>query len=365
MPDTGSGKKKVLVAPLDWGLGHTTRVIPIIHSLLQRGHQVCSAGNSQQKSLLQAEFPQLTYLPLAGYGIKYGVSAVQTAVLLLRQIPQIWAAIEAEKQWLAQSMAVHSFDAVISDNRYGMYHPKAHCTIITHQLRIQAPVAAGVVQRIHFSLLQKFNACWVPDVPGAPGLAGALSHPHRLPAMPLRYLGPLSRFSTGQLQPEQSGLLVLLSGPEPQRTLFENILLPQLSNAKMPVTLVRGLPGSQQLLAPIPGVQVFNHLPTKDLQEAMQRASLVVCRSGYSSVMDLAALCKRSIVVPTPGQTEQAYLARHLHQSGFALAQQQQGFDLKKALEKAAHFAYHFPEPSTTDLLAAALDEWEANASSI
>lgn len=360
IPDTDKDHpKKVLVAPLDWGLGHTTRSIPIISSLLRRGHRVVLAGNEQQKNLLGAEFPNLPFLPLRGYEIKYGVSAVQTLALLLRQIPQIKTAIEAERLWLAQMMQEHRFDAVISDNRYGLHHPDAHCTIITHQLRIQAPVGSGIIQRLHYRLLRQFNRCWVPDVPDAPGLAGRLSHPRQMPPMPVRYLGPLSRFEHRGGNAGGSGVLVLLSGPEPQRTLFENALLPQLPGLNMPIVLVRGLPGSSSPLPPMPGVQVHHHLPAKELEKALRNAAWVVCRSGYSTVMDLAALGKRSIMVPTPGQTEQVYLARHLHRSGFAMAQRQRGFQLKAALEEASSFPYRMPE-HRPHLLQPALDAWEA-----
>jgi UDP-N-acetylglucosamine transferase subunit ALG13 len=359
IPDTGSRQKKVLVAPLDWGLGHTTRSIPLIRSLVQRGCEVFLAGNEQQKCLFQGEFPQLSFLPLRGYGIKYGASAVQTAALLLRQVPQMGAAIRFEHRWLAQMMKRYRFHAVVSDNRYGLYHPAAHCTIVTHQLCIQVPVGGGLLQRLHYSLLQQFNECWVPDVPAAPGLAGALSHPRRHPNMPVRFIGPLSRFEKREGSAHEAGVLLLLSGPEPQRTLFENMLLPQLAGLDGPVVLVRGLPGSSSVLPPMPGVQVYNHLPANELDGVLRQAAFVVCRSGYSSVMDLAALGKQSILVPTPGQSEQAYLARHLQQSGFALAQRQQGFDLQAALKKAALFSCRFPERGSTSLLAPALDAWE------
>lgn len=354
--------KNILVAPLDWGLGHATRCIPVVRSLLQRGFRVFLAGEGTQKSLLQTEFPDLPFLPLPGYRVQYGASAVQTAGRLLLQIPQILGAIRHERHWLEQMMKGHRFAAVISDNRYGLHHPDAFSVLMTHQLRIQSPVAAAepLLQNIHYRFINRFNECWVPDTDQAPGLAGALAHPHRLPAVNTRFVGPLSRFATDSCT-EGDSLLLLLSGPEPQRTLFEQVLVSQLEKSPGPITLVRGLPGQTEHLAVPPGVNVYNHLSAAELEGALRRASLVICRSGYSTVMDLAALGKKSILVPTPGQTEQVYLAKHLQQQGFALWCRQKDFDMETALAAAKNFEYRLPHPGGGQLLEDALDalEWK------
>ena len=221
----GSNKemKRVLIAPLDWGLGHATRCIPIVRQLQARGLQVFLAGEGAVQSLLQAEFPELPFLHLEGYRVQYGSNATTTMWQLLRQIPQIKAAIRNEKAWLSQMLMRYRFDAVISDNRYGLYHPGTYAVLLTHQLRIQAPTegAAHLLQWMHYRYIQKFSACWVPDVPGTPSLAGALSHPGSMPRLPVQYIGPISRFIPSSTQQVSSGpLLLLLSGPEPQRSIY-------------------------------------------------------------------------------------------------------------------------------------------------
>lgn len=355
-PSTNKIPKRVLVAPLDWGLGHATRCVPIIRGLLQRGAQVWLAGEGAVQVLLQAEFPNLPFLPLEGYRVTYGQSGTGTQLRLLRQLPRILSAIRHENNWLQTAMEQYGFDVVISDNRYGLYHPAVESVFITHQLQIRSPFAffSPLLLQAHYRLIQKFDACWVPDVMDKNGLAEALSHPSRLPHLPTRYIGWLSRMQPNGEQ-ETGPVLVLLSGPEPQRSLLEQIILAQCSEAGQPLVLVRGLPGNETLPSAPPNLAIYNHLPASALAQHLNSAAFVIARSGYSTIMDLAALHKKSILIPTPGQTEQTYLARHLQQQGLALLQNQQHFNLKDALQKAAAFAYR-PFPPAADGLTPALE---------
>ncbi len=330
------------MAPLDWGLGHATRCIPIIHELLRQGCDVLLAGEGKQKTLLQQEFPHLRFLHLPGYRIRYASSGWGLAVKIVAQIPNIVSAITYEQAWLKKVVQNEKIDAVISDNRYGLHHPNIQSVFLTHQLRIKAPIAfvEDFLQRLNYRYLNCFNECWVPDAADENNLAKSLSHPVQLPPIPVRYIGTLSRFSGQQNKEESKHLLILLSGPEPQRSLLQNLLLKELSNYKEPVILVRGLPGEGNNLAASQNVSVYSHLPAAELEQKIKEASFVIARCGYSTVMDLAALNKRSILIPTPGQTEQAYLAKHLMEKKVALCIDQKKFRLKQALELAASFPY-------------------------
>lgn len=351
-----------MVAPLDWGLGHATRCVPIIRALVGRGHQVFLAGEGATEALLRAEFPALPFLPLPGYRIRYGASALQTGLQLSAQLPRIVKTVKQENLWLQQQIKIHHFDAVISDNRYGLHHPEAYSVFITHQLRIKAPLAAAerAAQAWMYGHIKNFDCCWVPDAAAEPSLAGALSHPGKLPAVPVRYTGPLSRFDHKTDVAEKKGLLLLLSGPEPQRTILEKLLLGQTGSTTENIMLVRGLPEGASL-PDVPGhVAVFNHLPAAPLQETLRSAALVVCRSGYSTVMDLAALQQRAVLVPTPGQWEQEYLAKHLSQRGFAPWLPQKGFDLGEAVLMASQYDYRFERINHTDALQMAINDLES-----
>lgn len=340
--DQPDDSPNILVAPLDWGLGHATRCIPLIQELLRCQCKVTIAACGRGKALLQQEFPQLPVLSLQGYEIQYAATAWGLALKIVAQIPKLFAAIQREKAWLEKLVAEQAFDAVISDNRYGLHHPQLRSVFITHQLGIKAPVAwvEGLLRRTAYRYINRFDECWVPDAEGPDNLAGDLSHPGKLPQVAVRYTGSLSRFRRQNAKKQEGALLLLLSGPEPQRSLLEACLLKDLKEYTKPVVLVRGLPGTHERLNAGPNVSVYNHLTAAALEKKLAEASLVVSRCGYSTVMDLAALQKRSILIPTPGQTEQEYLAQHLMKQNLALCVAQKKFRLKTALSLAVTFPY-------------------------
>jgi len=348
----------VLVAALDWGLGHATRCIPIIKKMQEYPVTLRLAGSGASGHLLRSAFPDLPYSEIPARSIRYARSAGGLLWKLLLQLPRFRRNVEAEKQWLRQQLETGEIHLILSDNRYGLYHPRVHSVFLTHQLEIQTPFGRSgnrLLRRLHYRLIERFTECWVPDGP-APGFGGALSHPDVLPRAPLRYIGPLSRFQHAPNPSPAVDLAIVLSGPEPQRSIWEQQLLAQLSSFSGRVLLVRGLPeGGRPLQVPA-HVALADHLPAAALQEAMASARLVVARCGYSTVMDLAALRQKSILVPTPGQTEQEYLARHLHQAGFACCLSQKDFKLRNALSRAGRFSYLFPEPPGEEPLREAVE---------
>ena len=343
-------KPNILLAPLDWGLGHATRCIPLIRSLLRHPCQVILAGEGIGRELLSREFPDLPFLDLPGYRVRYSRSAGALPFALMAQIPKLVSCIQYENQRLAEWVKERRVDAVISDNRFGLSHPGIPCVFMTHQLEIRTPLKpfTRLLQQLNYRYINRFTECWVPDAEGQVNLSGELGHPKKMPHIPVRYTGPLSRFRRGVPSGKGSGLLVLLSGPEPQRTMFEEMVIDQLEDIQGPVVLVRGLPGDDHQLSVPEWVSVFNHLPAEELEEKMRHADLVLARCGYSTIMDLGAVNQKSILVPTPGQTEQEYLAAHLMKHGFALCIEQDKFRLKQAMDLASSFPYH-PMPATNE----------------
>ena len=336
--------KKLLVAPLDWGLGHATRCVPVIRDLLNNNCEVWLAGEGAQEKLLREEFPSLPFLPLKGYRIKYGKSGLTGKILL--QVPSILRSIKEENKWLKQQVSNHGFDAVISDNRYGLYNEKVFSVLITHQLNIKTPLgkwSEKILQQWNYKLINKFNECWIPDDEGENNLAGELSHPVKLPSIPVKYIGPLSRFTS--FSPSGDGgikghLLIILSGPEPQRTILENKVIDQIVNYPATATIVRGLPGEKNIIPSTNTIHFYNHLSTDELNTEAVKAEFIISRSGYSTIMDIACVQKKSILIPTPGQTEQEYLADHLRKKQFAFCIDQEGFSLLKTIEEARNFEY-------------------------
>ncbi len=336
-------KLRILVAPLDWGLGHTTRCIPVIKALLKQGTEVIIAGNKIQEKVLSAEFPDCKFLFLEGYGVAYSATRKGFLWKMMQQLPRIASAIQHENSWLNEVLARENIDGVISDNRFGLYTSKIPSVFITHQLRIQTglgQLADGIAQRVNYRYINRFSQVWVPDFQGPQNLAGILSHPSLMPATNVVYVGPLTRMHQRSPVNEAGGILFIFSGPEPQRSFFEQKVLAQLQDIQQKVTIVRGKP-LQEDLPLIEDAVIYNHLPGNEMELIMRSASCIVCRSGYSSVMDINALGLRSILIPTPGQTEQEYLADYLVQKKFAIKASQDDFNLRDLLQKAAGFTYN------------------------
>ena len=323
-------RKTVLVAPLDWGLGHTTRCIPVIQELLHQNFTVLIAAVGNSAHLLRKEFPGLTILSLKGYQICYSNTKVFFKVKLFGQIPKILKAINHEHTWLKQIIKEYKIDIVVSDNRYGLYNSKIKSIFITHQLAIETGYAFTnwLVQKLNYRLINKFNQCWIPDDEAPFDLAGKLSHPKEMPIVPTKYIGILSRFKKDTTE-KNIDLLVLISGPEPQRTALENMMLLQMTKFSLKMVLVRGLPGaSNKNINTNKELQILDHLPATELNKLIQSSKIVIARSGYSTIMDLIALQQKAILIPTPGQTEQEYLAEYLSAKKYFVSAHQKGFNL-------------------------------------
>lgn len=331
---------RILVAPLDWGLGHATRCIPIIKELINRGCEVYIAADKSIFYLLKKEFPSSVFLRCKGYEIKYGSSKKSFFSTLLFQFPKILFMIFQENRWLKTTVKNYEIDAVISDNRFGMYHKKIPSIYITHQLQIKTGSAFTdfIAQKIHYFFINKYSICWVPD-DKENGMAGELSHPEKLPSN-VTYIGILSRFHT--MSPEIIyDLLVTISGPEPQRSVFENKILNQLKEFSRSVLLVRGLPDSNNILtSKNPLIKIVNHLTSAELNKSMEQAKMIIGRSGYTTIMDLTALKKKAILIPTPGQTEQEYLAEYVFKRNYFFAAEEDKFSIQAVLKDASLFEF-------------------------
>ena len=341
-------KNNILVVPLDWGLGHATRCIPIIQSLLENGCRVIIAGENATQRLLEHEFPQCTFLPLKGYRIRYSRNKYWLPIKMALQLPRILLRSYQEQRWLKKVVHQYSINAVIADNRFGLFHSTIPTVYITHQLLIKTGnrFSEKILQQIHSWIIRKYTHCWVPDFAGKENIAGELSHPAHCPSN-VQYIGCLSRLSPIDNPVKKYDLLLLLSGPEPQRSIFEKLLLGQLKHYSGKVLLVRGLPeniGNEGYATDESAkLTIQDYLGAAQLNEAIQQAEMVICRSGYTTIMDLIKIGQKAILVPTPGQTEQEYLARHLMGQQFFYVATQQHFVLADALKLAADFNVEMP----------------------
>ncbi|WP_333819365.1 glycosyltransferase [Ohtaekwangia sp.] len=353
--------KRVLVAPLDWGLGHATRCIPVIRSLQKHACIVLIAGSGDSLLLLQKEFPGLKRYTLPGYSPRYPTTGSMVWTMAA-QVPRFARVIGEEHRVLEEIVRREGIDLVISDNRYGCWSSVVKSIFITHQSNILMPQRFGWlaswVRRMNHKMIKRFTQCWIPDRGGNESIAGdlilfgAVDHD-----INYRYIGPLSRFESSGRREKKYDLLCIFSGPEPQRTLLETIVTEQVNRWQGKACMVRGLPDDARAIPLNTKADVFPFLNSEALQVAIESSALVLARSGFSTVMDMARLGGRAIFIPTPGQTEQVYLAERLLQKGIAYSMQQRNFDLIRALKESERFTGFIPAASSGDLLEDAVSE--------
>ena len=351
--------KRILICPLDWGLGHATRCIPIIRYLLEKDIEVIVGTDKSPLELLKKEFfhhqvgGELTFLRFPGYEIAYPEKG-SMQVKILFSIPKILWRIYKEHILLKKIIKEHKIDLVISDNRFGLWNKSVSCIFITHQLMIKSPVAENFLFKINNFFIRKYNECWLPDDAGNDNLSGDLSHLYPLPANTF-FIGALSRFNQLAYLPgrqpttvimngvegQQSttyDLMVILSGPEPQRTVFEKIIMEQLKNCTLKTLVVRGVPEINEHKTHADNIEVISHLQSEQMQQSILNSKIILARSGYSTIMDLPILAKKAIFVPTPGQTEQEYLAEYHLQNKIAYSISQDKFNLNVALAASQNY---------------------------
>lgn len=325
--------KKIIVAPLNWGLGHATRCIPIILSSIENGYTPVIASDGDALQLLQKEFPDLEFIELPSYNIKY---KKRLKIGLLLQFLKLRKAVKKEQELIADYVRENDVFGIVSDNRFGVRNGEIPCVYITHQIRVLSGITTIFTSKIHQRIIRKFDECWIPDVQEGLRLSGKLSEIKNL-GINVKYLGILSRLKQEKRTFENS-ILILLSGPEPQRSMLEERLLVEFEKYQGKIVLVRGRIETSQVKSQKENLLVYNYVLGDELQELIIRSELVLCRSGYSSILDLAKLGKKAFFIPTPNQTEQEYLAIYLESQRIVPYSKQGDFKLE-LLEKVKNYS--------------------------
>jgi uncharacterized protein (TIGR00661 family) len=345
--------KRILVSPLSWGLGHATRDLPIIRHFLARGHHVTVLGCGRAVSLLKHEVPQCDFMELEDYPTPYS-SSRYFVPKFLAMAPTMWSAVAREGKVLRRRiLKERSFDLILSDNRLNIRSPDIPSFIISHQLRFMTPPSLKALTFIteyfnHF-YFQHFTRIIVPDFADPEkNLSGQLSHNMRwLKPEKIYYAGVLS--STARMDVARDiDVFFSISGPEPQRTQLEQIVMEHVKDldaGRIVITL--GKPEHKGERQENGNTTVYGYLDRQGQQEIMNRAKLVVCRSGYTTVMELAELGKKALFIPTPGQTEQEYLGRYYAELGWFHSVSQYELDLRRDIAKAQAMT-GVPFPSDT-----------------
>ncbi|MGJ8548116.1 glycosyltransferase [Winogradskyella wichelsiae] len=320
-------RKRILVAPLNWGLGHATRCIPIINKLIAHNFEPIIASDGFALELLKKEFPKLKTIELPSYNITYAKKANSFKLKLIKDSPHLLKTIKKEKKFIETLVEKEQIVGIISDNRFGARHKTTPSIFITHQLRVLSGNTTWLSSKLHQKIISKFDECWVPDHSGTNNLSGNLGHAESYKT-PVKYLGPLTRFKKLDLDIKYQ-LLVLLSGPEPQRTYLEEKLLKQLKSYKGEVLFIKGQVETEQQITIENNITICNFMTTKALEVAINESELILSRSGYTTIMDLAKLEKKAFFIPTPGQFEQMYLAKKLNSEGIIPCCKQDKFEIE------------------------------------
>ena len=303
-------KKTILVAPLFWGLGHAARCIPIVKALQQQNYNVLLGSDGEALLFLRKEFPSLSYIQLPSYGITYPKNGNYFKWKMFWNLRHIQKAISSERKIIKELVSEDKIHGIISDNRLGVRNNQVPSVIITHQLNVLSGNTSSFSSKLHQIFIRKFDECWVPDVNGKENLSGRLGH-LKNPAFSVKFIGPISRFQKKEL-PKKYDVLVLISGPEPQRTLFEAKIMEAFKSSEKSILVVQGIVEVKQKQFIRGKIIVINFMKSEALETAINESEVVVSRSGYTTILDLAALEKKAYFVPTPGQYEQIYLAKRL-----------------------------------------------------
>ncbi|HLP03794.1 MAG TPA: hypothetical protein VK152_00050 [Paludibacter sp.] len=305
---------KILLCPLNWGLGHATRCVPLIQNLLAEGHEVVLVADGYPLKFLKNQFPMLRTMEFPSYPVDYAAGKSQVGAML-RNLPGIVAGIIREHCWLGDLLRKEHFDRVISDNRFGMWNKRVNSVYITHQLMVKMPrglrFLEAFVHFLHLKIISNYDECWIPDRKEN-GLSGDLSHQYPLPPN-ARFIGTLSRFQglDGVVPADDYEIVAVLSGIESQRKILEEILISKYKGKHQKVLIVCGHPDDETRRLKIKNLTLVSHLADRELASHLFGARKIIARSGYSTIMDLESLgcLHKAELIPTPGQTEQEYLA--------------------------------------------------------
>lgn len=351
-------QKYILFGVLNWGLGHATRSIPIIELLQKRGHKICIASDGKALKLLKKSLHDVDFLELHSFEIQYAAKRKNFRKKIIAQLKHLQKKATKDLELTEVFIKERKVDLIISDNAFGVRSKKIKSIYITHQLNVLSGWTTFFTRFLHYQSMKLFDEIWVPDVKNQPNLSGKIGHLKNKGKLPLCYIGPLSRLKKTETNLDYKYAFIL-SGPEPQRGMLENKILNFAKNLKEPSILVRG---SFEELNLTKGknnqkLEIKDYCTSIELEKIINSSEIIVCRSGYTSLMDLLQLKKKAIYIPTPGQFEQEYLGKHIAEMGWGTVINQDNFDQLRTLE--AHLpSSNFPAFNQNLLLKA----FEANS---
>lgn len=314
----------ILICPLEWGLGHAARMLPMARKLQTLNNKIFIGSGEKHLDLFRTEMDDITCISFPGFTPAYSRRFPQYLVMLF-QTPRLLYHIIREHIRLKKIIREHSIDVVISDNRFGLWNKKVTSVYVTHMPLIPLPEALGFLEftgiLLHRFIIRKYTYCYIPDLPGELNLTGRLSHGISLPDN-VRFIGILSRFSSSEniKQPESTEPrhnTVILSGPEPQRGILKQKIIGLFQETEPETIILEGNPCKETVMTKKGNLTFINHLRSAEMGLMLRSSRSIISRSGYTTIMDLVSLNCSALLIPTPGQTEQEYLADYLAEKGW------------------------------------------------
>jgi hypothetical protein len=299
-------------------------MIPMARMLQEMNNNIFIASGEEHLALYRTEMPGLTYINFTGFRPGYSRYLPQYLTLLLKT-PLLLYHIILEHSRLKKIIRVYAIDIVISDNRFGLWNRKITSVYVTHMPLIPFPEPLRFMEftgiLLHRAIISKYSLCFIPDLQGEVNVSGRLSHGIGLPDN-VRFIGILSRFVYSE-EPRGIKLFdfrhntLILSGPEPQREMLKQKLVNLLKDKEPPVAILEGRPDKMQNFSRSGNILSYNHLPAAEMKEMVTGSESIISRSGYTTIMELISLNCSALLIPTPGQTEQEYLAGYLAEKGW------------------------------------------------
>jgi hypothetical protein len=317
-------KKNILICPLEWGLGHSSRMIPLAITLRDMNHNVIVASGEEHLMFFRKEVPGIKYLRFPGFKPRYSRFIPQYLFILMKTPLLLYHTI-SEHYKLKKIINEYNINLIISDNRFGLWNKNIESVYVTHMLRIPLPKSIRFMEFVgiilHRMIIRQYTYCLVPDLPGNLNISGRLSHNIKIPDN-VRYIGILSRFLLSDKTSNKKNEVtpystVILSGPEPQRTILKNLLTKIFKDHNHPTYMMLGRPEEEKDEEVSGNIISFNNMPTNEMKGILIGSTFIVSRSGYTTIMDLISLNCCALLIPTPGQTEQEYLAEYMSEKGW------------------------------------------------
>ncbi|ASS47701.1 MAG: hypothetical protein A3D31_17905 [Candidatus Fluviicola riflensis] len=297
--------KTVLYGCLDWGSGHVARSIPLMQQLVSQGNRLVVRCTKEQQHIFETYDIPAVYIPASAFSFRFKGDGNFTREML-RNVFRFRKAVKAERRETQELVSKHQIDIIVSDHRYGLVDSNITSVFVTHQ--VQLPPGSGFfAQWMHRKWMSRFSVCWVMD-DQQHRLAGKLSELPKRKEIEFHFIGHYSRFSASEINELPDTVVGIVSGPEPYAKQLFDLLLQQALSEKRSWTIVS--PAYVVTIIP-PHVRLI-HDDWIAADEVIKRASLIISRSGYTTLMDLKVLNKTALLLATPGQTEQMYLAEHL-----------------------------------------------------